>query len=224
MFKIYAFTLQFKVLFMSKEKHLDDLAQIRSIMERSKKYLSLSPWAAVMAGFYALTGASITFVLIPDLFNHFTNERVLTSGKLWVLFCLAMGMLILATWSALALNSRQARKNGGQLWTKAARRLALNFVLPMLAGGLFITALWLHSYYTLIPAAMLLFYGLSLINAGNFTFSNVRILGVLQTALGLGAAFWPNTGLWWWTMGFGWLHLCYGWWLYHQLKSVQFND
>ncbi len=206
---------------MSKEKHLDDLAQIRSIMERSQKYLSLSPWAAVMAGVYALTGASIAYVLTPDLFNHFTNAVVLTSGKLWVLFSLAMGILVLATLSTLALNSRQARKNGGQLWTKAARRLASNFVLPMLAGGLFIIALWLHTYYSLVPAAMLLFYGLSLINAGNFTFSDVRILGVFQTILGLGAAFWPNTGLWWWAMGFGWLHIFYGWWLYQKLKTAK---
>ena len=40
-----------------KEKHLQDLKEIRSMMEKSSRYLSLSGLSGVFAGVYALVGA-----------------------------------------------------------------------------------------------------------------------------------------------------------------------
>lgn len=206
---------------MSKEKHLDDLAQIRSIMERSQKYLSLSPWAAIMAGLYALGGSTAVWIRYPGFFQQWTSESLRASTSTGGLVAIAAAILILSGLTAISLNARQAQRSGGALWTAAARRLALNFIFPMLVGGVFILALSLKGYFDLVPAAMLVFYGLALINAGNFTFSNVRILGVGQVITGMAAALWPGSGLWWWVFGFGWLHLIYGAWLLQRLNPQQ---
>jgi hypothetical protein len=57
---------------------------------------------------------------------------------------------------------------------------------------------------------MLIFYGLALLNAGNFTFGEVRSLGVVQLTLGLLAAALPDSALWFWAAGFGVCHILYG--------------
>ena len=43
------------------QKYIRDIAEIRSMMERSSKFLSLSGLAGVMAGIYALAGAFIAY-------------------------------------------------------------------------------------------------------------------------------------------------------------------
>ncbi|MGK7368670.1 MAG: hypothetical protein ACNS64_00540, partial [Candidatus Halalkalibacterium sp. M3_1C_030] len=45
---------------MKEERDLSrDIAEIRSMMERSTKFMSLSGWAGIMAGIYALVGVWI---------------------------------------------------------------------------------------------------------------------------------------------------------------------
>ena len=41
------------------QDYIRDISEIRSMMERSTKFLSLSGWAGIMAGVYALIGAYI---------------------------------------------------------------------------------------------------------------------------------------------------------------------
>jgi predicted lysophospholipase L1 biosynthesis ABC-type transport system permease subunit len=49
---------------MRKEQdYIEDIAEIRSMMERSSKFLSLSGWAGILAGIYALAGAWIAFLV-----------------------------------------------------------------------------------------------------------------------------------------------------------------
>lgn len=202
-------------------KHLDDLAQIRSIMERSQKYLSLSPWAAIMAGLYALMGSTAMWIMYPQVFQTWTTDALRREDLVKILALIATAILLLAGLTAITLNARHARRNGDTLWTSAARRLALNFIFPMLVGGVFILALCLKGYYDFTPAAMLVFYGLALLNAGNFTFSDVRLLGVVEMCTGLCAAFWTDIGLWWWVFGFGWVHIFYGIWLLGRMKTTR---
>lgn len=80
----------------------------------------------------------------------------------------------------------------------------------MLAGGIFILVLYSRGFYSLLAASTLIFYGLALINAGNFTFSDIRVLGVWEVLLGLLAAMFPGKGLLCWALGFGLLHIIYG--------------
>ena len=49
---------------MKEEKdYIQDISEIRSMMERSSKFLSLSGLAGVMAGIYALVGAFVAYTV-----------------------------------------------------------------------------------------------------------------------------------------------------------------
>lgn len=52
--------------------------------------------------------------------------------------------------------------------------------------------------------------GLSLINAGQYSFPVVRNLGFWEIGFGLIAALFPEQGLLCWITGFGFLHIRYG--------------
>ena len=80
----------------------------------------------------------------------------------------------------------------------------------MAAGGIFIILLYEAAYIPLIAPSMLLFYGLALLNAGNFTFSDIRQLGMVEIVLGLLATAFPGKGLLFWIIGFGVFHIIYG--------------
>ncbi len=197
---------------MTQSKVQDDLAQIRAIMERSTRFLSLSSWASLLAGVYALAGAGIAY-------RHIYFSKEILYGRLKYdlfgpetlpLLLLAAAVLVLATGTALGLSYRKAHLAGQKLWTKAARRAFVNFAVPMIAGGVFVWVLYARGFYSLIAASTLIFYGLALLNAGNFTFSDVRALGIWEIAIGLLAAIFPGKGLLFWALGFGMLHIVYG--------------
>ena len=197
---------------MSQNKLQDDLAQIRSIMERSTKFLSFSALASVLAGVYALIGAGWAWRIIyfsdEVLYGRLKHEPL--SAESLPLIFIALGVLAAAVGTALLLSYRKARRAGQSLWSKSARRVFFNFALPMLAGGIFILVLYSRGFYSLLAASTLIFYGLALINAGNFTFSDIRVLGVWEVLLGLLAAMFPGKGLLYWALGFGVLHIIYG--------------
>lgn len=201
----------------------DDIAQIRAIMERSTRFLSLSAWASLLAGVYALAGAWLAYKYIyfaPQvLYGHLQNN--LFAPQVVPLLLIAGGVFVLAAATGIGLSWRKARKAGERLWTKSARRALVNFVIPMLAGGIFIMVLYIRGYYSLIAASTLIFYGLALLNAGNFTFSDVRALGILQVLTGLLAAVFPGKGLLFWALGFGLLHIVYGVVLYWKYERKQ---
>lgn len=197
---------------MNQAKSLDDLAQIRAIMERSKKFLSLSPWAAIMAGVYALLGAGWAYWEIyyapVVIYNQLETGRIVPS--VYGLLLMAAGVFVLAAGTGLWVSYRKAQRAGQSLWSKAAIRLAVNFALPLLAGGIFVLVLFFRGYYSLLAASTLVFYGLALLNAGNFTFSDIRSLGISEIIVGLLAAIFPGKGLFFWAIGFGLLHIVYG--------------
>ena len=123
---------------MNQAKSLDDLAQIRAIMERSKKFLSLSPWAAIMAGVYALLGAGWAYWEIyyspVVIYDQLETGRIVPS--VYGLLLMAAGVFVLAAGTGLWVSYRKAQRAGQSLWSKAAIRLAVNFALPLLAGGI----------------------------------------------------------------------------------------
>jgi hypothetical protein len=221
-FIFFALTLRCKVLFMKNGSALNDLAEIRSIMERSTKFLSLSAASAVLAGVYALVGAALAWRVIYTspyiLYPPYSWSSV--EGELGRLIFLAAAVFLLAAGTTYWLSYRKARKAGERMWTRAGVRLLVNFVIPLFAGGVFITLLYVRGFYSLMAASSLLFYGMALLNAGNFTFSDIRKLGVAELALGLLAAAFPGKGLLFWALGFGVLHIVYGgvmYWKYEKL-------
>ena len=197
---------------MTTSNPLNDLAEIRSIMERSTKFLSLSAASAVLAGLYSLAGAYLAWKIIyhspTGLYGPLT-DRLITPETM-PLFLIAGTVFLLTAGTVIWLSYRKAHAVGQKLWNRAAVRLFVNFAIPLAAGGIFVVLLYIRGYYSLLASSTLLFYGLALLNAGNFTFSDIRKLGVSEIALGLLAAALPGQGLLFWALGFGVLHIVYG--------------
>ncbi|MNE50569.1 hypothetical protein D3C80_1451510 [compost metagenome] len=129
-----------------------------------------------------------------------------------MLFCLidALLILFLSIATAILLSSRKAGKTQQSLLDKSAQRLVVNLCIPLAAGGIFSIALLMQANYKLIAPVMLIFYGLSLINASKYTFGDIRYLGIVELILGLINLFVVGYGFWFWCFGFGVMHIVYG--------------
>ena len=201
---------------MKEEELHDELASIRNIMERSSKFISLSGLSGILAGVYALVGAGIVYrELYPQIpkINRSTiglfYGRDMSVDALYVL-AVALIVFVLSIGTGIFLTIRKAKKNNQSVWGNTSRTLLLNMLVPLVTGGILILILLGRGYYNVVSPLCLIFYGLALINASNFTFKDVRYLGLLEIVLGLTTACIPNYGLQFWAIGFGVLHIIYG--------------
>ena len=196
-----------------KEKDIhSELASIRSLMERSTKFISLSGLSGVMAGIYALIGAFIGYRIVYSKYSSLTiSDPYIDDPMVYhQLFLIASLILLLSVLTGIWLTIRQAKKKGENFWNPVSRRLLTSMAIPLFTGGMFIIILLLQNEYEIIASACLLFYGLALISASQYTFSDVKWLGFCEIILGLLAALIPESGLLFWVIGFGLLHIVYG--------------
>ena len=203
------------------QDYIRDIAEMRSMMERSSKFLSLSGLAGVMAGIYALVGAFIAYRIFyfnPDeiLYDTMTSGS-LSSGLLKVIV-LAIIILILAVGTAFLLSYRKSVKRHEKFWNPTARRLMINMAVPLLAGGILILILLAKGLIGLIAPFTLIFYGLALYNASKFTYEEVKSLGLIQVGLGLISTYFVGYGLLFWALGFGVVHIIYGIYMYYRYE------
>ncbi len=199
---------------MKKERdYIRDLSEIRSMMERSSRFLSLSGLAGVMAGIYALLGAYIAYHFFhfnPDQIVYTTDQSVPFSSDLPKIVILAILILLLAVGTAIFLSYKKARKRDEKVWNATSRRLLVNMAVPLITGGILILVLLAKGFIGLIVPLTLVFYGLALYNAGKFTYDDVKFLGMIQVGLGLISTCCIEYGLLFWAIGFGVVHIIYG--------------
>ena len=203
------------------QDYIRDIAEMRSMMERSSKFLSLSGWAGILAGIYALAGAFLaynSFDFNPSQPDYGTgNSEGLSSGILKVIV-LASIVLILSIGTAILLSYKKANKQGEKLWNPTARRLVVNMAVPLVAGGVVILILLSKGLIGLTAPFTLLFYGLALYNASKFTYGEVRTLGLIQIGLGLIGSYFVEYGLLLWALGFGVFHIVYGIYIHYRYE------
>lgn len=216
-FYLLCFSKYFK---MEKEKYLQDLSEIKQMMNRSSRFISLSGLAGVFAGIYALMGAVLAKILLSrtaaiyrEGYDSFT-EATPRTRLIMQLLLIAMAVLILAIGTAVFLTTRKARKNGQKIWDNTSRRLLINFFTPLAAGGIFCLVLLQYGLVGLLAPAMLIFYGLALIQGSKYTFDDLKSLGYANLVIGLIATQFIGYGLYFWALGFGIFHIIYGIWMH----------
>lgn len=192
---------------MDSKKYLDDISQIKDLMNRSSRFISLSGLSGILAGIYATIGALVAyFFLLPRSDDYITLHN-------WN-FKLIIGILILVAVlsfvTAYLLTTRKAKKNNEKIWDDTTKRLLVNFFVPLVTGGIYILIKLNSQHYGLTASLMLIFYGLALVNASKYTIGTVKYLGYTQIVLGLICAAFPGYGFWFWVLGFGILHIVYG--------------
>ncbi|WP_299820313.1 hypothetical protein [uncultured Pontibacter sp.] len=194
------------------QDQLADLHEIRKIMDRSSRFISLSGLSGVAAGVSALVGAAVVkWHLVTNKINYSQNLGLhLTQESILFILAVAGLVFILALCSATYFTARNARKTNHRVWDSKTERMLVNLFIPLAAGGVFCVALFYHNLLYLVAPVMLVFYGCALLNASKYTLSDIRYLGILEIALGLLASFFVGYGLLAWTIGFGVLHIVYG--------------
>ena len=196
---------------MESKDYLKDISDIKDMMNKSSRFISLSGLSGILAGIYALIGAAVVYWLVTT----YSNGVLLLDGKIFRLCLLTLFMVgLLSVITGIVLTTQKAKKNNAKIWDATSRRLVFNFLIPLIVGGTYILIILSHGKYGQSGGLMLIFYGLALVNASKFSIGDIRYLGYIQIVLGLIGALKPGYGFWLWVLGFGIMHIIYGTWMH----------
>jgi membrane protein implicated in regulation of membrane protease activity len=212
---------------MNEQQHLETLSDIKRMMERSSRFISLSGLSGISAGITALVGGAVAHSWLKAYYDRWESTRTFSMGdfeelkiKLIVLagvvLCVALLLGTFFTW-------RRASRNGLPIWDATSRKVLINVAIPLAAGGAFIGGLLFNHLEVMIAPTCLVFYGLALVNASKYTLSDIRYLGITEIILGVVNLFFLRRGLYFWLVGFGILHIIYGalmWWKYERQPAA----
>lgn len=202
----------------NQNEHLKELAYIRSMMEQSSRFISLSGLSGVAAGIIALMGAAAVYIylgispLSSKRWYYVEDVNYEKWGMDYLTFFAldALVVLVLAIGIGYFFSYKKAKKAGQKLMTPSSMKLLSNFLIPLISGGIFCLMLARYGYFGLVAPSMLIFYGLALINGSKYTLDDIRYLGYAELFLGLLATWFIGFGLLFWAIGFGILHIVYG--------------
>ncbi|WP_340202148.1 hypothetical protein [Ascidiimonas sp. W6] len=198
---------------MEKDNYLEDLSEIRSLMNRSSRFISLSGLSGILAGIYALIGATIAYLRLdhyqymPGIRNAYTQKYLALVLELGLI---GVTVAILAIATGIWLTSRKANANGESIWNASSKRLLINFLIPLITGGIFIILMLINRNISIVAPSTLIFYGLACVNASKYTLGDIRYLGIANIVTGLFATQFVGYGLYFWAIGFGIFHIFYG--------------
>ena len=197
------------------DNYLKDISEIRSMMERSSRFISLSGISGIFAGVFALGGAAVAYFFLGMNYYRSYDEGVLSSSENYnsiinFLILDALFVLVASLAAGIFFTTRKARKQGHKIWDKTVKQLLVSTFIPLAAGGIFCLSLLYHGVIGLVAPATLVFYGLALLNGSKYTLDDIRYLGICQIILGVISSFFIGYGLFFWAIGFGVLHIIYG--------------
>lgn len=197
---------------MDSNNYFQQITDIKDIIEKNTKFKALSGLSAILAGIYALIGVVIAKLLInrSESIIYLDLKNLEFSSQLYKIILIALLVFISSLITGIYFSEKNAKKHNSKLWTPVAKRVFLNFSVPMFIGAIFCIAVILKGYIDLISPICLLFYGLSLLNISYFTFSETKILGYSILFVGCLALFFVGFGLYLWALGFGVFHIVYG--------------
>jgi len=196
---------------MKEEKYIEDLKEIKDMMSRSSKFISLSGLSGVFAGVFGLAGAFMAYRTVYENQDYLGYRvAVINKESITSLLIIATVTLSLSILAGIFFTSRKAKKSKQQLWDVQTRRLVINLLIPLTTGGILCLILLFKGFIGIVAPLTLIFYGLALVNASKYTLSEIRSFGIAEIVLGLIAMAFIGYGLLFWAIGFGLLHIIYG--------------
>lgn len=221
----------FQSAFMDKQQQsLETLQDIKRMMERSSRFISLSGLSGISAGICALIGAWVAhpYVVGDKDYVIDRNTAIVQAAahdysivlNTW-LFWIAAATFVSALLTAFIFTWIKSKKEGIPIWGKTAKRLLINVSIPLIVGGIFLFKLIHYGTFGLVAPGCLIFYGLALINASKYTLDEIRYLGYSQITIGLINLWFVGYGLYFWALGFGILHIIYGVYMWMKYERTE---
>ncbi|MFZ1586657.1 MAG: hypothetical protein WAT40_17960 [Saprospiraceae bacterium] len=206
---------------MEKSKYLEDISEIKNIMNRSSRFISLSGMSGILAGMFALVGAYLAYMIVYESPNPnvIGTDIILSTEQIFDLTILGISVMILALISGVLLSMRKAKKNGEKIWDTSSQRLIINFLIPLSTGAIVCLIMIQKGLIIYVAPLTLLFYGLSCVHASKYTIGGVRYLGITIILIGLIATYYTGYGLLFWAIGFGLCHIIYGALMYFKYEG-----
>jgi len=188
-------------------KELETLQDIKQIMERSSRFISLSGWSGIAAGSCAIAGAAIVYPIVAD---RYATGELYSAAETKFMLLVAAGTFIAALVSAFFFTYMRSKRLNTPVWSSTSKRLMWSVAVPMVAGGALLLKMVSLGYFGLIAPGCLIVYGISLFAGSKQTLGEIRYLGYSEIALGCLSLLFIGYGLLFWTIGFGLLHIVYG--------------
>jgi hypothetical protein len=176
------------------DRAADNLSFIRSTMERAASFTAVPGYGGIAMGVSALVMGFIASA-------QDTPEKWL---RVWMAE-LAIGVFVAGVSIYL-----KAKQTGLPLASGPARKFALAFAPPVLAGGILSVVLIAARQYELLPGTWLLLYGAGVTAGGAASIRLIPILGISFFTLGVIAFAVPSLGDWLLLAGFGGLQILFG--------------
>ncbi len=198
----------------SSNQPFETLQDIKQMMERSSRFISLSGLSGIAAGICGLAAATMGYVELNKYYERYNangywnvHDFIELERKLFILgiitMTVALALGFFFTW-------RKAKRTNSSIWNSSSKRLLVNLFIPIIAGGIFIIGMLYNHEWRFIGPACLIFYGLALINGSKYTLDDIRYLGIMEIILGSINLFYIGYGIYFWAAGFGLLHIVYG--------------
>ncbi|HEY0809130.1 MAG TPA: hypothetical protein VGD49_03170 [Longimicrobiales bacterium] len=174
----------------------DNLRFIRDTMERAGAFTAVPGWGGAAMGASAVVAA----------FLAAQQSEPASWLRVWLIELVAAVLLAGSTMALKAKNSRVSLFGG------PARRFALAFAPPVVAGGILTYALATSQQYELLAGTWLLLYGAGIVAGGVASVRIIPLMGALFFVLGVLAIALPanisrDVLL---AVGFGGLHIIFG--------------
>jgi magnesium-transporting ATPase (P-type) len=196
---------------MASNQYTEDIAHIRSMMERSSRFISLSGWAGILPGIFALSGLALALWFIKNSnTEEFPDHGIDNTSPLAIQLVLtALVVLALSVFSSWYTSMRKAKAEHQSTWSPAIQNMLIYFSIPLIAGAVVVAWVYIKEDWGLMAPVILSFYGLALIQASHFTLKSVLWLGLIEIALALLSGI-PGWGIPILAIGFGFTHIIYG--------------
>ncbi|MCD8539564.1 MAG: hypothetical protein LRY55_07185 [Leadbetterella sp.] len=202
---------------MNQDDALKDLSHIRSLMEKSTKFISISGWSGILAGAYTLIAVAflvwrlkITWLVFGEVDSATQMTWLSGDNGLRIFILTGVTLLVASVATGIFMALKKAGRAGQAAWNPASRTVLLSVAAPLLTGGLLAVLALYKGDYAVLASCFLVFYGLTLYAGGHFSFKELRVLGALEILLGLLAYAYIPFGLLFFALGFGVLHILYG--------------
>lgn len=207
---------------MESKDYLKDLSEIKDLMNKSSRFISLSGLSGILAGIYALIGAYLAYNIIYTKETPTDDYKtiVLLENEMIQLFIIALVVVVLSIVTAIIFSWKKVKKHNESLWDSSSKRLLVNFLIPLATGGFVVLFMIEKDIYLYVAPMTLIFYGLALVNASKYTLGYVRYLGMTILIIGLASAWFLGYGLLFWALGFGLSHIIYGFLMYKKYDRM----